>query len=85
MCSFYGNIACFSVSFDVNLDTDFTSGISIQPIHRELDRYRGKMYRRFVSTFTSKGILQSQKLLVLLVFCCFRATGYRQYALSRNS
>jgi len=33
ICRFYGNIACFFAFFDVNFDTDFTSGLSMQPMH----------------------------------------------------
>ena len=32
-----GDIAYLSVFFDVNFDTDFTSRISIQPMHRNWD------------------------------------------------
>ena len=71
--------------FDVNFDTDFTSRISIQPMHRNWDRNRKKMYYRFVSTFASNDFTQSKKTLILLGFYYFRATGFRQYALCRNS
>lgn len=44
-----------------------------------------KMYCRFVSTFASNGFSLSEKTLILLGFYYFRATGFRQYALCRNS
>lgn len=73
----YGNIAYLSVFFDVNFDTDFTSRISIQPIRRNWDQNRRKMYYRFVSTFASNDFFQWQKPLILLGFYYFIATGYR--------
>ena len=57
-----------SVFFDVNFDTDFTSRISIQPIHRNWDRNRKKMYYRFVSTFASNDFTQSKKHCYYWVF-----------------
>ena len=51
-------LAYLSAFFDVNFDTDFASGISIQLMHRYWDRYRRKTCCRFVSTFASNDFSQ---------------------------